>query len=37
MPQYHETVKFLQETLEERERDSLFALKRLKSKADLPA
>ncbi|HPU84162.1 MAG TPA: V-type ATP synthase subunit D [Candidatus Latescibacteria bacterium] len=37
IPQYHETVKFLQETLEERERDSLFALKRLKSKADLPA
>jgi V/A-type H+-transporting ATPase subunit D len=37
IPQYHETVKFLQETLEERDRDSLFALKRLKSKAATPA
>ena len=33
IPQYQETVKFLQETLEERDRDALFALKRLKSKA----
>jgi len=30
IPQYKETVKFLQETLEERDRDALFALKRLK-------
>lgn len=34
IPQYQETVKFLQETLEERDRDALFALKRLKSKAE---
>ena len=34
IPQYKETVKFLQETLEERDRDALFALKRLKGKAE---
>ena len=33
IPQYHETAKYLQDTLEERERDALFALKLVKAKA----